>query len=83
MSKLRAVTVLSATLLVTCGLFGLAQSGGAAARPPSEQSSQEARPKPSSAGATVVRLAGVDSVIEQAIADGKRMGSGRSIRSTR
>jgi uncharacterized protein YbbC (DUF1343 family)/CubicO group peptidase (beta-lactamase class C family) len=75
MSKLRAVTVLSATLLVTCGLFGLAQSGGAAARPPSEQSSQEARPKPSSAGATVVRLAGVDSVIEQAIADGNIPGA--------
>jgi uncharacterized protein YbbC (DUF1343 family)/CubicO group peptidase (beta-lactamase class C family) len=75
MSKLRAVTVLSATLLVTCGLFGLAQSGGAAARPPSEQSSQEARPKPSSAGATVVRLAGVDSVIQQAIADGNIPGA--------
>jgi uncharacterized protein YbbC (DUF1343 family)/CubicO group peptidase (beta-lactamase class C family) len=75
MSKLRAVTVLSATLLVTCGLFGLAQSGVAAARPPSEQSSQEARPKPSSAGATVVRLAGVDSVIQQAIADGNIPGA--------
>jgi len=74
-SKLRALTVLSATLLVTCGLFGSAQSGGAAARPRSDQSSPEARPKPSSAGATVVRLAGVDSVIQQAIADGNIPGA--------
>ena len=74
-SKLRAGTVVSAMLLVTCGLFGSAQSGGAAARVASDESAQEARPKPSSAGATVVRLAGVDSVIQQAIADGNIPGA--------
>jgi uncharacterized protein YbbC (DUF1343 family)/CubicO group peptidase (beta-lactamase class C family) len=54
-------------LLVTCSLFSYAESAAAGLSP--------AVPIPSSASATTVRLGAVDSIIQQAIADGNIPGA--------
>src|SRR5579864_815446 len=69
----RAGRPAAVVLFVISSLLLCAESG--TARMSLEESPQATHPKSSAAGATVVRLAGVDSVIEQAVADGNIPGA--------